>query len=137
MSEIEIIEQPNVKPEEKIEKASRYKLLNQVREESQVVIHCSFTATYYSDRIRIWKSTFLYPKDARRKSKMVHHENITLYPTWMQVENGKTVVFTLIFTGLPKHCKSFDMIERIPEPGGFEVRNIPRNNSDVYHIDLN
>jgi hypothetical protein len=35
---------------------------------------------------------------------------------------------------LPKNCDSFDLIERIPEPGGFIYTNIKRNKTDVYHL---
>lgn len=136
MTEIEIIDVPTIKPEVKIEKATHHKLLNQVKEEAQVIIHCSYTGTMWGDKIRIWKSTFLYAKDSSHRSKLVHVENITMHPTWMNVDRGQTVNFTLIFTGLPKHCKQFDMIEKIPEAGGFVIKNIERNNSDVYLLDM-
>jgi hypothetical protein len=54
----------------------------------------------------------------------------------MPVEYGQTLIFTLVFSGLPKECKSFDLMEKIPEPGGFEIRNIRRNSTDVYHVDI-
>ena len=44
--------------------------------------------------------------------------------------------FTLVFSGLPKECESFDLKEEIPEEGGFFVKNIRRNNSDVYRIKI-
>jgi hypothetical protein len=136
MTEIEIIDVPTIKSEVKIEKATHHKFLNQVKEEAQVIIHCSYTGTMWGDKIRIWKSTFLYDKDSSHRSKLVHVENITMHPTWMNVKRGQTVNFALIFTGLPKHCKQFDMIEKIPEPGGFVIKNIERNNSDVYLLDM-
>lgn len=40
--------------------------------------------------------------------------------------------FTLIFEELSKGCKNFDLIEMIPQSGGFEAFNISRNNMDVY-----
>ena len=132
MTEIEIINVPNKKWEVKIDKATRKKLLHQFKEEAQVIVHCSYTGTLFDDKIRIWKSTFLYAKNSRHKSKLVHFENIPMYPIWKKVNIGQTVNFTLIFTGLPKHCKQFDLIEYIPEPGGFIIKNIERNNSDVY-----
>lgn len=136
MTEIEILDVPVVKPEIKYDKATRHKLLNQVREESQVIVHCSYTAKMFYVSIRIWKSIFLYANGSSHRSRLVHQENITLYPIWTPVAIGQTIIFTLIFIGLPKHCKQFDLIERIPEPGGFEFRYIERNNSDVYLIDL-
>ena len=130
------IEMPILSPEIKISEELRSRLLNQVKEESQVIVHCTYTGTMLGDSIRIWKSTFLYAKDSTHKSKLVHHENITLFPVWTRLEVGRKITFTLIFSGLPKHCNHFDFIEKIPEPGGFEVRNIQRNNSDVYLIEL-
>jgi len=29
------------------------------------------------------------------------------------------------------------MVEEIPEPGGFYIPNIQRNNLDVYHLEIN
>jgi hypothetical protein len=30
----------------------------------------------------------------------------------------------------------FDMIEEISQPGGFHIKSIKRNETDVYHIDI-
>ncbi|MBK6699300.1 MAG: hypothetical protein IPG55_05255 [Saprospiraceae bacterium] len=97
MTEIKNIDVPTLKPEVKIDKLSRQKLLNQVQEESQVIVHCTYTGSMNSDRIRIWASTFLYAKDSSHKSELIHIENITMYPIWMDVANGQTINFTLIF----------------------------------------
>ncbi len=134
MSEIEIPNKPAIKTGVKIDEVTKHQLLINIVEESQVILHCSYTGSVYADRIRIWKSTFLYARDSKHRSKLLHFENIALYPNWLSVKAGETVNFTLIFSGLPKHCKSFDMIERIPEPGGFEIKNIQRNQTDVYKI---
>jgi hypothetical protein len=42
----------------------------------------------------------------------------------------------LIFGALPKKCHVFQLIEEIPEEGGFTVRNIIRNKTDVYEVDV-
>ncbi|MPN29566.1 hypothetical protein SDC9_177019 [bioreactor metagenome] len=42
--------------------------------------------------------------------------------------------FTLVFSGLPDECTTFDLIEEIPEEGGFFVPNIKRNGTDVYRV---
>jgi hypothetical protein len=136
MTEIEILDVPIIKREVKIDKTTRHKLLNQFKEEAHVIVHCSYTGTMVNDQIRIWKSTFLYAKNSNHISKLVHAENITMYPKWSNVDRGKTINFSLIFTALPNHCTQFDMIEKIPEPGGFVFRNIDRNNSDIYQLDL-
>jgi hypothetical protein len=137
MTEIEIIDVPAVKREVKIDSSTRLKLAYNVQEEAQVVIHCSFTGTLIADRIRIWKTTFLCAHNSSHRSQLVHAENITMYPVWMKLANRKTVTFTLIFSALPKDCVRFDMIEDIPEPGGWVVKNIERNSTDVYLLDLN
>ena len=63
-------------------------------------------------------------------------DSIVMAPEWMDVFSNETVHFTLIFTGLPKSCKCFDLIENAPTNRGFLVKNIPRNNSDVYSVDV-
>ena len=61
---------------------------------------------------------------------------IGIYPNWSPCIIGKNYC-TLIFKGLPKDCSIFDLIEEIPEPDGFIIHNIRRNNSDVYHLEIN
>ena len=104
-------------------------------EESQVTIHLHLNFVEFST-IRIWKSTFLVPHNTGDKVNLVHAENISLYPEWTFCRTGETIC-TLIFKGLPKDCTVFDMVEEIPEPGGFYIPNIQRNNSDVYHLEIN
>jgi len=113
------------------------KPLEKIKEESQVTIHFKYTGSMWGDKIRIWKSTFLHAKGSSHRSSLVHVENISVHPTWTHVSAGETINFTLIFSGLPKDCEYFDLIEDIPEPGGFIVNDIKRNNSDVYHFTMN
>jgi hypothetical protein len=138
MADIENIVLPQINREINTDKSLKCRFLNEVNKmkESQVIIHCTCTGITPNYQIRIWMSTFLFAKDSNHISELVYFENITPYPIWMQVNFGKTVNFTLIFNGLPKQCKQFDLIENIPEPGGFIVKNINRNISDVYLIDL-
>jgi hypothetical protein len=128
---------PTLKPKIKPLLESKKKTKEAVQEESQVIVHCRMTGSLESYSIRIWKSTFLFAKDLAHASKLLHFENITLYPAWTILIPGKEHRFTLIFSGLPKDCKSFDLIEKIPQEGGFEVKNIARNKQDVYLIKLN
>jgi transposase-like protein len=113
------------------------KPLEKIKEESQVTIHFKYTGSMWGDKIRIWKSTFLHAKGSSHRSSLVHVENISVHPTWTHVSAGETINFTLIFSGLPKDCEYFDLIEDIPEPGGFIINDIKRNNSDVYHFTMN
>lgn len=102
----------------------------------QVVVHCTFKAQAELNMIRVWPSTVLVDQHSGHRSEMLHRENISLYPFWTLLAQGETHRFTLVFSGLPKSCTLFDFWEDIPEPGGFEIKGIPRNKTDVYHIDL-
>ena len=106
------------------------------KSEAQVIIHFSFSGRFHNDRIRIWKSTFLFPRECEGKSILLHAENITFYPEWMPVGFGHKIVFTLFFSALPKDCAEFDLHEQIPEPGGFVIKGIKRNRTDVYYVRL-
>ena len=119
-----------------VSKIVKNMLLPKINEESQVVIHCGIKGTFDGNQVRIWSTTFLIDRVSKHKSKMVHHENISLFPTWTHLKNEQQLIFTLIFSGLPKDCKHFDFIEKIPEEGGFEKLNIQRNKSDVYYVDF-
>lgn len=106
--------------------------------EKQVIVHCCFPGTMFSDMlIRIWSSTFLLDESLHHKSTLIHHENISLFPYWTEVPPMKDYWFTLVFSGLPKECKTFDLKEEIPEDGGFWVKNIKRNTTDVYKVKIN
>ena len=110
----------------------------QVEIEKQVIVHCCFPATNSPDMlIRIWSSTFLIDKSLAHRSSLIHHENISLFPYWTEVPPMKDFWFTLIFSGLPKECTSFDLKEVIPQEGGFWVKNIKRNRTDVYKVKIN
>jgi hypothetical protein len=129
---MEIIIKPN---EVKIAPELKNAVDTLAEEESQVIIHLHLDFVELST-IRIWRSTYLIPHTKGDKVNLVHAENISFYPEWTFCRTGETVC-TLIFKGLPKDCTVFDMIEEIPEPGGFYIPNIQRNNSDVYHLEIN
>ncbi len=126
-----IIEKPKVTIDPELLRAAEA----MVATEGQVIIHClirgfGFSSIYY----RIWQTTYLYPKGSTHKSELVHFENVTLAPQWTVLPAGAAAIFSLIFSGLPKSCTVFDFVEEISEPGGFVVKNIPRNDSDVYFV---
>lgn len=127
---------PSVAPDVTIDESIKEALLPKTEQESQVTIHVKFTADFPGSKIRIWKSTFLHDRDSSHRSELMHTDNIPLFPKWKAIMAGEKVVFTLIFSALPKDCLIFDLIETIPEPGGFVIKNIPRNQTDVYMIDL-
>ena len=116
----------------------RTKVKNEVKvelqEEKQVIIHF-VVSNCYGRQMRIWKTTYLVTED-QQKIPMVFWKGISLYPKWTDIDTRGNFYFTLIFTGLPSDCKVFSLIEEIPEPGGFDLKNIPRDKKDVYHIGL-
>lgn len=112
-------------------------LQTEIQEEQQVIVHCCFPASpFLGNLIRIWHSTYLFDNQSDHKSSLIHAENITIYPNWTPVPFMRDFWFTLIFSGLPKDCKSFDLKEVIPEEGGFFVESIKRNSSDIYRVKI-
>ena len=124
-----------VKPEKvEIDSVLKNEIKTLCEEESQVVVHCR-TFVSYPECLRVWKSTYLIPHDSTKKCALTHAENISFYPQWTICSEG-AYEFTLFFRGLPKDCLFFDLFEDIPEPGGFFKKNIERNSSDVYCINI-
>ncbi|CAD7801113.1 hypothetical protein CHRY9390_00730 [Chryseobacterium aquaeductus] len=112
-------------------------LQTKIEEEKQVIVHCCFPASpFLGNLIRIWNTTYLLDTSSSHKSKLIHAENITIYPNWTAVPFMRDFWFTLVFSGLPKECTSFDFKEIIPEEGGFFVKSIKRNGSDIYRIKI-
>lgn len=130
------IEKPQVQPKIEMDKRTKKQLKADVQEESQVIVHGAVKGSGPGERIRIWKSMCLIPKESKKESKLIHVENVSMYPEWTNIPFGKTFYFTLVFGGLPKNCKIFDLLERIPEPGEMNVLNIKRNTSDIYSIEF-
>ena len=109
----------------------------EILEDSYVYVHCEFPIPSPGFLIRIWKTTVLQDCHSSARSSLIHAENISYAPQWTQVPDRGTYTFLLIFSSLPKSCTLFDLIEDIPQPGGFLVKNIARNKTDVYRITLN
>jgi hypothetical protein len=105
-----------------------------VLEQSHVYVHCYFNNTVKDMLIRIWKTTFLVDKTSSHRSRLVHIENISYAPQWTIIPENKLYQFLLIFDALPKGCEIFDLLEDIPQPGGFFIADIMRNKKDVYHV---
>jgi hypothetical protein len=120
--------------EKKVQHGVKLKTQDEADEESQVVVHCTFVSSEFDQAIRIWKSTYLLDRGSDHRSELVSAFNVSMYPVWTRVRGGHSLQFTLVFTGLPKSCTAFDLIEIIPQSGGFVERNIPRNEKDVYRI---
>lgn len=122
---------------EKIEIAPELLKKTQKDVEKQVIVHCTLQRSPYMEwDFRIWPTIYLFPKEGMRKCKLIQHFNIVLYPQWQTIGPTGQHQFTLIFQGLPKECKQFDIKEIIPEPVPFMALNINRNDSDVYYINF-
>ncbi len=112
-------------------------LQTKIEEEKQVIVHCCFPASpFLGNLIRIWHSTYLFDNQSEHRSSLIHTENITVFPNWTSVPFMRDFWFTLVFSGLPKDCRSFDLKEVIPEEGGFFVESIKRNSSDIYRVKI-
>jgi hypothetical protein len=105
-----------------------------VLEDSHIYVHCEFPIHSPGMLMRIWKTTFLKDLHSAAKAELIHAENISYAPQWTLIPDRGTFSFLLIFSSLPKSCTHFDLVEDIPQPGGFHVRNIQRNNKDVYRV---
>jgi hypothetical protein len=101
-----------------------------VSTERQTIVHCTCGET---EAYRVWPTTFLVERGSEKKAKLITAFNISFAPQWT-LNDGKG--FTLVFEGLSKECKVFDLLEIIPQAGGFEVLGIRRNAEDVYRVDL-
>jgi hypothetical protein len=129
-----IIKEPLPKTKPVVDDSVLTAIQPSVLEDSHVYVHCSFDNTSKDALIRIWKTTFLVDKSSGSKSSLVHAENISIAPLWTILPDKSVHNFILVFSALPKTCVLFDLIEEIPQPGGFVVGNIHRNASDVYHV---
>jgi len=101
-----------------------------------VRVHCHFDNKSQGMLVRIWATTFLIDVHSSAQAELVHAENISFAPQWTLIPDFQPYQFLLIFSALPKACTMFDLVENIPQPGGFLVRGIPRNQSDVYHVNI-
>lgn len=120
-----------------IEKEILEMLQSQTQVEKQVIIHCCFPAApMYGNLIRIWRTTFLIDEESGCKSQLIYADNISIFPFWTEVEPMKEHWFTLVFSGLSEDCKCFDLLEDIPQKGGFHVKKIKRNSTDVYRVKI-
>lgn len=123
------------KPKVEIAPDILHSLSELTQEEGQVIVHCVSAAPASMDfYIRIWPTTYLFDKDSPHQSELVHVEKISIAPMWQLVPAGTTCHYSLIFSGLPKNCTSFNLEEIIPLPGRFTAKDIRRNDSDVYFV---
>lgn len=102
--------------------------------DAYIYVHCHYENEYDEMFIRVWRSTFLVDRTSGTRAQLIHAENISIAPVWTIIPGKQTYTFLLIFSQLPGDCKVFDLIEDIPQAGGFHVSGIARNEQDVYHV---
>ena len=121
------------KPQVAIDEAVRE--LTQEELEKCTIVHCRLRNNPES-MLRIWPTTFLIENDGSRR-ELIKAFNISMMPDWTLYPPGNTHIgFTLVFEGLSKTCSSFQLLEDIPEPGGFYTDTILRNKTDVYQAEV-
>lgn len=130
------IAEPPVKSKPEVDVEVLTAIDPQTMEDSYVYVHCYFDNPAEGSLIRIWKTTFLVDTQSGSRSALVHAENISFAPQWTLIPDQMLFSFLLIFSALPKSCTQFDLVEEIPQPGGFHVKSIRRNQQDVYHVTL-
>jgi hypothetical protein len=130
------IKEPPVKAKPSVDMEVLASIHPELMDDSYVYVHCHFENKWQDMLIRIWKTTFIIDRAGGTRSQLIHAENISYAPQWTLIPDNQPFTFLLIFPGLPKSCKQFDLLEEISEPGGFFVKNIQRNEQDVYHVDL-
>lgn len=104
--------------------------------DAYIYVHCHYENEYDEMFIRIWQSTFLVDHTSGSRAQLIHAENISYAPVWTIISGKQTYTFLLIFSRLPGDCKIFDLVEDIPQAGGFHVTGIARNEQDVYHVTI-
>lgn len=99
--------------------------------ERQTIVHCVYNPEM---AVRVWPGTFLVEKESGKRIKLITAFNISFAPEWTY--GNENNVFTLVFGGLSKGCSMFDLLEDIPLPDPFVVKNILRNRTDVYEVKI-
>ena len=86
--------------------------------------------------INIWRTTFLVDSLTNDSIELISAVNIPFGPDRHYFKHkGDRLNFTLIFPKLPKSWEAFHLFENAPS-GGFEIRNIGRNETGIYRLKL-
>jgi len=105
-------------------------------DDSYVYVHCRVRVPAHGFLVRIWRTTFLKDCHSAGQAQLLHALGISFAPAWTLVPEPGTFTFLLVFSALPKSCTLFDLVEEIAQPGGFLVKSIARNKTDVYRVTL-
>ena len=110
------------------------------QEESQTIIHCNYIAPDKYDNggwVNINTTTFLINENTGNKLKLIPTENISIAPMRLYFSKaGQKLRFTLIFQGIPKPWERFSLSETALFGDGFVVKNILKNSTGIYEINI-
>lgn len=116
------------------------KIKNFENEESQTIIYCNYFAPEkYDDGgwVNINTTTFLINEKTGNKLKLIHVENVPVAPQRHHFsKTGEKIRFTLIFQGIPKSWERFSLSETALFGDGFVVKNILKNSTGIYEINI-
>lgn len=115
--------------------------LNQsCRQEGQTIIHCRYVSkSMYINGgwVNIHPTTYLRNRSTGACLQLEYSEYIPVAPAKYYFSNsGELKNFTLYFPAVPDHWTEFDFVEQSGTEEGFVFRNISRNKTGVYSIQL-
>lgn len=115
-------------------------VIQTIEEDGQTLVHCLYISTnkyLFGGWVNIWPSTYLVDAESGEKIGMIQAFQIPLSPQkhFFQCA-GQIKRFTLLFPRLPQSWKRFHFVEYTTTGNGFEVKDIMRNNSGVYQIEV-
>lgn len=115
-------------------------LANKANEdEGQTLLHCRYVSKHkYANGgwMNIDEDTYLENADTGEKLELFQAIGVPLAPDKHYFKKaGELKQFVLLFPRVPRFWKSFHLIEQ-GGAGSFRVRDIPRNDTGVYQIQL-
>jgi hypothetical protein len=123
----------------KIHPTTRTHLQDQFPEDGQTLIHCSYVSKemYVNGGwVNIYPTTYLQ-SDTGSMISMLDAQSIPLAPEkYYFTRCGQLKQFTLLFPKTPADWQTFDLIEKTNTGNGFVVKQIPVNDSGIYHVHL-
>lgn len=127
-----------------IDKATLAYCKEKLQEEAFTIIHCTYVAKQKfinGGWINIYPTTYLEfftnLFEERSRLNLIHSVNVPIAPKRFHFnKKGDVKKFILYFPAIPKHWKTFDLVEVSDNKDGFRVCQIHRNTLGVYEVFL-